>query len=725
MADSDDDMSDVASDQIPVMRIFVVYGQERISVDVYDAQTVHDVKENVRELLNMGPDEGPTGVEVQEKKILTLTYAGSELENSWVFGDIGITPLSTVKAVLREEVKPSLYIYSAFNDDMVPLLDKINFSTLTVSDFRALISRKVGLPVGVFRLLSEKGAEMFDFHTLYDYGVVLGSTVRLDTWDGWNDFLNLAVMGFSSHVMANLMADDAVAKYQMKVAMYMAAHFGHVDLAVSLLRCNVRADEPTGYHPIRLWCRDAVQHIDAVKTPIHEAAEAGQLGVLRTFVNNNIATVLARDGYGLTPLNIALRRRQKPCASFLLTKQWSKVPYTRKASIPLSVYVRMRQWSDAARDKVFTLHGQWKSSLRATRRGGTTGALVSYGVQLDGFTATRLTSKPMAQLRAEEEPEQRRLKRGQMALLSSSRNDLNDPETYFRGLALGSSFKLPRLSRFSRASRSIIQGHRLMVEQERMATEPSEADSSENDNDGTSSKSSSPDMRRRSRMAANSVTESQFQFRLPPIQEKLRQSSRNASISHQNLTTGNKSEPEFERTRQFFMRTGQREAPAAVRHTPTPSPIKNSTSSPSLPDSTPSVKKSTKTKARKLPKRGRVPRSAVALAKTKSTDGANQLPVACLEAVPRPFASDTLGAMTLRSYEQYRGLKSRDYAMKCLLVANRFREKPWLTQVQQAMTIAARGVRKTVNGKPHLFSQYAHPRGAGPPGRTETAVEGL
>ena len=129
-------------------------------------------------------------------------------------------------------------LHSAFNDDMVPLLDKINFSTLTVSDFRALISRKVGLPVGVFRLLSEKGAEMFDFHTLYDYGVVLGSTVRLDTWDGWNDFLNLAVMGFSSHVMANLMADDAVAKYQMKVAMYMAAHFGHVDLAVSLLRCK-------------------------------------------------------------------------------------------------------------------------------------------------------------------------------------------------------------------------------------------------------------------------------------------------------------------------------------------------------------------------------------------------------------------------------------------------------------------------------------------------------
>ena len=107
-----------------------------------------------------------------------------------------------------------------------------------MSDFRARISRKIGLPVGVFRLMSEAGVEMFDCHTLYDYGVGLGSTIRLDTWDGWNDFLNLTVMGFSSHVMASLMAEEVVAKYQMKVAMYMAAHFGHVDLAVSLQRCK-------------------------------------------------------------------------------------------------------------------------------------------------------------------------------------------------------------------------------------------------------------------------------------------------------------------------------------------------------------------------------------------------------------------------------------------------------------------------------------------------------
>ena len=62
-------------------------------------------------MLGLGADEGPTGVQVQEKKILTLNYAGSELEDAWSFADIGIGEASTVKALLREEVKPSLYVY--------------------------------------------------------------------------------------------------------------------------------------------------------------------------------------------------------------------------------------------------------------------------------------------------------------------------------------------------------------------------------------------------------------------------------------------------------------------------------------------------------------------------------------------------------------------------------------------------------------------------------------
>lgn len=49
----------------------------------------------------------------------------------------------------------------------------------------------------------------------------------------------------------------------MRVALYIAAHYGHVDLAVNLLKCGVKADEPVGDHPKRLWCKDDKSgHID-------------------------------------------------------------------------------------------------------------------------------------------------------------------------------------------------------------------------------------------------------------------------------------------------------------------------------------------------------------------------------------------------------------------------------------------------------------------------------
>jgi hypothetical protein len=38
-----------------------------------------------------------------------------------------------------------------------------------------------------------------------------------------------------------------------------------------------------------------------------------------------LQNIMAKDGNDLTALNIALRQKVKPCASFLLTRQWSKV----------------------------------------------------------------------------------------------------------------------------------------------------------------------------------------------------------------------------------------------------------------------------------------------------------------------------------------------------------------------------------------------------------------
>lgn len=43
----------------------------------------------MREAFDIGSDEGPAGVEIQEKKILTLHHGGADLDDAWWFTDIG------------------------------------------------------------------------------------------------------------------------------------------------------------------------------------------------------------------------------------------------------------------------------------------------------------------------------------------------------------------------------------------------------------------------------------------------------------------------------------------------------------------------------------------------------------------------------------------------------------------------------------------------------------
>jgi len=63
-----------------------------------------------------------------------------------------------------------------------------------------VVSRETGLPVGVFRLTNEEGQEIFDCQILESYGLRLGCTVYLETWDGWNELIPAAVSGITKQV---------------------------------------------------------------------------------------------------------------------------------------------------------------------------------------------------------------------------------------------------------------------------------------------------------------------------------------------------------------------------------------------------------------------------------------------------------------------------------------------------------------------------------------------
>ena len=80
------------------------------------------------------------------------------------------------------------------------MFDTLVIGHMHMEELRSLASRKTGLPVGIFRLVTKDGTEMYDGHRLEDYGIDVGHTVWLENLDGWNEFLNLAIMGFTPQV---------------------------------------------------------------------------------------------------------------------------------------------------------------------------------------------------------------------------------------------------------------------------------------------------------------------------------------------------------------------------------------------------------------------------------------------------------------------------------------------------------------------------------------------
>ena len=67
-----------------------------------------------------------------------------------------------------------------------------------------------------------------------------------------------------------------------------------------------------GIHPARTWCsQDA--HPDYLKAPVHEAAESGNLNILRIFYSNDISCLTSSDGTesDAKAWNYALRFKNK------------------------------------------------------------------------------------------------------------------------------------------------------------------------------------------------------------------------------------------------------------------------------------------------------------------------------------------------------------------------------------------------------------------------------
>ena len=621
--------------QVQHMRVSISYKQRRENFVVAYKETIGELKERARKAFRIKPDEGPAGMELEDNQILALTYAGALLADYWTLEDFGIPNGATIRAVLRLEVKPSIFIYCAFNDETVPILGKVNILKTTGGTLRGLVSRQVGLPVTVFRICTADGQQIYDSNLLDNYGIKLKDTLKLDVWDGWKEFLNMCIMGFTRHVMMHLPTDDVIARFYQKVALYIAAHFGHVDLAVTLLKQGIRADEAVGEHPMRQWCKQETLHVDAHKAPVHEAAEAGSLSVLRSFVHNNVCNVLAKDGNGLTPLSLALRKKQKPCASFLLTKQWSKIGYSKRQSVPLSIYVKMKRWAERSRSKVLVIYGQWKSSIRNPKKHVQIGALLGQGVQLDGFSKSRLTTMPEALHQQELEMEQLRNER----MYTNPIPPEMDPDLYFRSVKrFQDKMKLPRLNKFSKIMQKASK-----KDAEKDSESEHSSDNYYSDDESVAADVTEDELDTR-KPTFRPRSNSHSGVRLPPITT----SKRSLSSSQQNLSTINLDDPEFQRgarkskvsdSNKYMLKH------SSSKHSPDPKSSRKYDEDGDLPH---------------WKKKDQSAQSALLMAKAKTEGRTIPLPMISHVGVPRPFIRSSSEGLTTVSLTFLYSLKSKD-----------------------------------------------------------------
>lgn len=124
-----------------MMRIFVSFESDRTPMDIPEGKTVLAVKKLVQDKFYIRPNRAQLGDENQEKNTLVLTYGGAELSDDWVLSDMGVTPGSTIRAFIKEELDPVFYLFVGYNQETIPILDRIKLREFTVADLQAMASR--------------------------------------------------------------------------------------------------------------------------------------------------------------------------------------------------------------------------------------------------------------------------------------------------------------------------------------------------------------------------------------------------------------------------------------------------------------------------------------------------------------------------------------------------------------------------------------------------------
>ena len=363
------------------MRLFVSFQDTVHSLDVDIRETVGDIKNTLGQRfgLNLKNHRNETD------QFVSLVYQGSNLQDDWVYSDLGIPPGSSLVCSVEKQIEPTLTVHCINYDEKIEYKVNFNVWDATIGTLRGMVQDSTGIHVSAFRLFSKTGLELFDCHPLKVYGIDTGDTVTMEIWRDVADVVHAARDNDITDTLGSLASfqdGPHLMRYQLQLGLFTAAHYGYHQLATQLMKCGARPDEPVGQHPSRDWCR-ASAHVDHVKTPAHEAAQHGRLKCLQHFLMFNYAVLICKDANGLTPCNIARRYKQTECFKLLVAEQF-RIPSVHPA-LSVHVYSRVRKWCDRARMRA-RLHKDKTAMLLLTNAEVSQKcAVVGQKVEVDGF----------------------------------------------------------------------------------------------------------------------------------------------------------------------------------------------------------------------------------------------------------------------------------------------------------------------------------------------------
>lgn len=452
---------------------------ERLSIELKGNQCVKEVVKFVEDYFKLGASYGGT-----EERVLVLQYGGADLHGDWLFDDLNIMPGSTIKCTLKEEKIPDYYIEIPFLGETYKFYDdNFDISTFRVVDLRIKMSEIYGFPLSIFRLKPKSNRfeaskeEMIDEYRIVDYGIERHGRIEVETWKGWENFLKYCVKGYAKQVKDIMSADDIIKQYQAKVALFIAAHYGHADLANEMMKMGARPDRPVGEHPSRQWCISSLSNILKPfysKCPIHEAIINGQLKLLTSVFGKKEKDeewMLEEPWNGLPPWRLALRNthkdpvkkmKQKEVAKLLLMRQFGlKKELSPKCSISIHSYYNIKNWAERARQRVLFKHGIHRTSYKKPpfHKGG----LVGYKVLVDGYN-NDFTSYPNAF-----EYMKNKYKHYYFVDDDEKKKHTN-PETYFRTLNTVGVFNLLKPMAIAKFSKLIDANNEATKSKERAAS---------------------------------------------------------------------------------------------------------------------------------------------------------------------------------------------------------------------------------------------------------------